>query len=193
MKGQTFKLMSRNFYPGVYCHIFNRGVAGQDIFKDDADYIFYLKRLRSIKERCGVSVVCYCLMPDCLHLLVRQNAKISISRFVQSLHTGYSMYFNKKYDRAGHIFQGSFRQKNIENDYLAQISSHIHLVSGREDYKWSSYPDYIDERQGTLCDKEIVLESVEDYRQTVKLTKVRPSDLWLSYQKNQKVRPLNYE
>lgn len=152
--------IAKNFYPSAYYYIFNRGAAGQNIFQDKADYIFYLRRLRSAKEKCGISIICYCLMPDSLHLLVRQNAKVSVSRFIQSLHTGYSMYFNKRHRRFGHLFQGSFRQKKIAGNNLTKISSKIHLIGGREDYQWSSYPDYLGKRQGTLCEKEVVLKGI---------------------------------
>jgi hypothetical protein len=75
------------------------------------------------------------------------------------------MYFNRKYDKVGHLFQGRFKQKEVDKDeYLLQLSSYIHfnpiidgLVDKLEDYQWSSYPDYIGLRQGTLCDKEVVL------------------------------------
>ncbi|MFC1700737.1 transposase [Patescibacteria group bacterium] len=196
----------RNFYPGVYCHIYNRGAARQNIFNDDIDYLTYLKKLREIREKCDISLICYCLMPNHLHLLVRQDGEMSISRFMHSLHTRYSMYFNKKHNRSGHLFQGAFRQKNIEDDrYLLHLSFYIHLnpVANKsntdlENYKWSSYPDYIGKRNGTLCDKEMIIreQSIEEYKQLVK--KVReemeesqkekgkgsPFNLWLNEAKS---------
>jgi len=146
--------MSSPIYQDTY--IFNSGAAGQNIFQDDEDYLFYLRRLRSIKERCNITIICYCLKPDSLHLLARQNGKMSVSRFIQALHTGYSMYFNKKYSRTGHLFQGSFQQKDIVDTNLVKILSYIHSLAGGDDYQWSSYPDYLGKRQGTLCNKEII-------------------------------------
>jgi len=152
-------------YSGGYYHIYNRGIHKQDIFLKEDDYVFYLQRLRQAKEKQKASVICYCLMPNHVHLLLRQDSKIPIYRVISSLHTSYSMYFNRKYDKVGHLFQSRFKQKNIEKDeYLLHLSCYIHLnpfidgfVEKPEDYQWSSYPDYIDLRPGTLCDKEPVL------------------------------------
>ena len=161
--------------PGEYYHLYNRGNHQQEIFLEEADYIGYLERLRKYKEEHKISIICYCLMPNHLHLLVRQDAKTPLYKFVLPLHTSYSMYFNRKYDKVGHLFQGRFKQKRVDKDeYLSRLSSYIHLnplidglVEKLEDYQWSSYPDYIALRQGTLCDKEPVLmdQSSDWYKQ----------------------------
>jgi len=152
-------------HPGAYYHIYNRGIHKQDIFLEEKDYVFYLQRLRQVKDKQKASVICYCLMPNHIHLLLRQDSKIPIYKVMSCLHTGYSMYFNKKYNKVGHLFQDRFKQKEVKNDeYLLQLASYIHLnplIDGLAeklgDYQWSSYPDYIDLRPGTLCDKESVL------------------------------------
>jgi REP element-mobilizing transposase RayT len=162
-------------YQGGYYHIYNRGNRKQDLFLEEIDYIGYLERLRKCKEKHKISVICYCLMPNHIHLLLRQDSENPLYKFIQSLHTSYSMYFNRKYDKVGHLFQGRFKQKELDKDeYLLQLSSYIHLnplidglVEKLEDYQWSSYPDYIDLRQGTLCEKDLVLldKSPEEYKQ----------------------------
>jgi len=152
-------------HPGAYYHIYNRGINKQDIFLEEKDYLFYLQRLRQVKDKQKASVICYCLMPNHIHLLLRQDSEIPIYKVMSCLHTGYSMYFNKKYNKVGHLFQNRFKQKEVKNDeYLLQLASYIHLnplIDGLAeklgDYQWSSYPDYIDLRPGTLCDKESVL------------------------------------
>ncbi len=157
--------IERDFCVGGYYHIYNRGNYGQSIFLDDIDYIGYLERLRDGKEKNNITVICYCLMPDHTHLLLRQDSDVPISKLIQSVHTSYSMYYNRKYKKTGHLFQGRFKQKYIDNDeYLLQVSSYIHLsplisnlVDRIEDYSWSSYPDYIGLRKGTLCNKKPVM------------------------------------
>ena len=161
-------------YPDGYYHVYNRGNRKQDIFTENADYVGYLERLRKCKDKHKISIICYCLMPNHFHLLLRQDSKIPISSFIQSLHTSYSMYFNNKYNKVGHLFQGPFKQKEVDKDeYLLQVSSYIHLnpmVDGLaikpEDYQWSSYPDYIGAREGTLCDKEVIMGGIlpEEYK-----------------------------
>ena len=169
----------RDFSPGGYYHIYNRGNAKQNIFLQEEDYIFYLNRLRQIKDKQKISLICYCLMPNHLHLLVRQDSDALISKFISLLHSYYVMYFNNKYDRAGHLFQDRFKHKTIDKDeYLLYLSSYIHLnplidgFTGKlEDYPWSSYPDYIDLRKGTLCDKESILlgKIPKDYQRIVEV------------------------
>lgn len=152
-------------YPGGYFHIYNRGNHQQKIFLEEADYVAYLERLRKYKEQHQIAIICYCLMPNHVHLLLRQDSKNPLYRFMLSLHTSYVMYFNLKYEKVGHLFQGRFQQKHVDKDeYLLQVSSYIHLnplidglVEKLQDYQWSSYPDYIGLRPGTLCDKEPVL------------------------------------
>lgn len=162
-------------HKGGYYHIYNRGNNKQDIFLDDSDYIFYLQRLRQAKEKQKASIICYCLMPNHIHLLVKQNSEIPIYRLISSIHTSYSMYFNRKYGKVGHLFQGRFKQNGVDKDkYLLQLSSYIHLnplmnglVNKLKDYQWSSYPDYIGTRDGTLCQKKTVLlnNTSKEYKQ----------------------------
>lgn len=153
------------YYKGAYYHIYNRGNAKEDIFMDNMDYSVYFKKLEFYKERHQVSIICYCLMPNHIHLLIRQNTDKPIYKFIQSLHTSYSMYFNKKYNKVGHIFQGRFMQKNIESDeYLLHLSRYIHLnpiiggvVKKIEDYNWSSYDEYLRSLPSGICEKDLVL------------------------------------
>jgi len=113
-------------------------------------------------------------MPNHFHLLLRQDSDDPIYKFMHALHTSYSIYFNKKYNKVGHMFQGRFKQKEIDKDeYLSKVTSYIHfnpikdgLVEELNNYKWSSYPDFIGIREGTLCDKDVILskETPEEYK-----------------------------
>jgi len=161
-------------YPGGCFHVYSRGNNKQEIFLEEYDYLKYLEKLREYKNKHKISILCYCLMPNHIHLLLRQDSETPIYKLMSSLHTSYSMHFNRKYNRVGHVFQGRFRQKEVDKDeYLLQVSSYIHLnpvkdglVEKLNDYQWSSYPDYIGIREGTLCDKELILfgETPEKYR-----------------------------
>ncbi len=163
-------------YKGGYFHIYNRGNRKQDIFSEEGDYLNYLKKLREYKKKYNISIICYCLMPNHFHLLLRQNSDTPIYKFMHALHTSYSIYFNKKYDKVGRMFQGRFKQKEIEKDeYLSRVTSYIHfnpvkdgLVEDLDNYQWSSYPDFIGIREGTLCDKDIVLldKTSEEYKKS---------------------------
>ncbi|MCR4279238.1 MAG: transposase, partial [Candidatus Zambryskibacteria bacterium] len=75
-----------------------------------------------------VEIGAYCLMPNHFHLLLRECGEGGISLFMQKLSTAYTMYFNKKYERTGALFQGRFKAEHLYNDnYLKYIFSYIHL------------------------------------------------------------------
>ncbi len=173
-----------------YFHVYNRGNAKNNIFIDNEDFELFIlkinqnlfpdmyrpKRLYSAPIPDGsFSMISYCLMPNHFHFLIRQNGDITISKLILKVYTGYSKYFNKKYNRVGHVFQDQFKQVLVDDDdYLRWLSVYIHqnpkvamLVSNLADYRWSSYTDYINGSGGLVsCDKEIILsqfDSLNEY------------------------------
>src|SRR3989338_3216533 len=180
-----------NFAPKEFYHLYNRGSEKRDIFLSPNDYerfaaLLYicnqlspailriqgktLSELIKIKQEENlVEIVTYCLMPNHIHLLVRASQENGISKFMQKLMTGYTMYFNKKYERAGALFQGKFKATHVSEDrYLNYLISYIHLnpikliepewkeigisdLSRAEKYldryKYSSYLDYQDQER----------------------------------------------
>ncbi|MCL5667091.1 MAG: transposase [Patescibacteria group bacterium] len=114
------------------------------------------------------SLLCYCLMPNHFHFLIRQEGVLEVRKLLAKVCTSYSKFFNQKYGRVGSLFQDAFKAISVENDpQLLWVSSYIHnnpktanLVDNLTDYPWSSYLDYIGKRQGTLCDKEFILKMI---------------------------------
>ena len=181
----------KKFAAGEYYHVYNRGNAKQNIFRDNADFHFFLLRLRQnlfpdekAKLRLqplppnSFSLICYCLMPNHFHFLIRQNEEIPMSKLLLKICTSYSKYFNKKYESVGHIFQDQFKQVWVgDNEYLTWLSAYIHqnpkvagLANDIKKYPWSSYLDFIGERNDSLCKKEIILNqfnSAGDYENFV--------------------------
>lgn len=112
-----------------------------------------------------VDIVCFCLMPNHYHLILRQRTDHGISKFMQKLGVGYTNYFNLKYRRSGVLFQGKFKAIHVTTDeYLTHLSRYIHLNPvelvepawkkkhtahwGKVEhflasYPWSSYPAYL--------------------------------------------------
>ncbi len=143
----------KNFAPGNYYHIYNRGVGKMDIFKEDQDYSLFLSRLKEniypdvregrLRGRQGrshslyvrkllppgsFSLIAYCLMPNHFHLLIKQNSDIPITKLILKVCTSYSKIFNKKYERIGTLFQDRFKTEHIgNNEYLLWLSAYIHL------------------------------------------------------------------
>ena len=75
-----------------------------------------------------VDIGAYCLMPNHFHLLLKEKQEHGISIFMKKLATAYSMYFNKKYERTGKLFEGAFHARHANTDeYLKYLFAYIHL------------------------------------------------------------------
>ena len=106
----------------------------------------------------------FCLMPNHFHLLIEQIGDIPISKLISKLCTSYAKYINKKYKRVGHVFQDQFKAVLIkDNPQLMWTSAYIHinpvkdkLVKNPEEYKWSSYRDFVSDRNLPIVDKELM-------------------------------------
>ena len=192
------------FAPGEFYHIYNRGTEKRNIFmsrsdrdrflsllylanqKDPADLKLQGSTLSEIaEERTGsplVEIVAYCLMPNHFHLLIREIEEGGISKFMQKITTGYTMYFNRKYERSGSLFQGRFKATHVADDrYLRYLISYIHLnpikliepkwketgIADKvraerylEDYTQSSYLDYLgrERPEGMILTREALPE-----------------------------------
>ena len=173
------------FVLGEFYHIYNRGNSKQKIFHDKEDYRHFVGLLfacnsvnnfRSYGLNKGespfdfergnllVSIGAYTLMPNHFHILVTETENGSISKFMQKLTTAYVMYYNKKYQRTGSLFEGKFKSQYLNTDrYLKYIFSYIHLNAVKlidkdwkekgiknkketldylDNYEYSSYVDY---------------------------------------------------
>jgi putative transposase len=113
-----------------------------------------------------VEIIAYCLNRNHYHLILKQNSEKSIEKFMQKIGTGYTNYFNKKHERGGALFQGKFKAIHINsNEYLLYLSAYvnrnnfIHAYNGNsKEWKYCSAPDYLGKRDGTLCNKNIILD-----------------------------------
>jgi len=181
--------MSRNVIlaPGEYYHIYNRGTEKRNIFSHPRDYERFLALMflcngevqvhlrhqgRTLAEVLDidrgkplVEICAYCLMPNHFHFLLHEVQEEGISRFMQKLITGYTMYFNRRHERTGALFQGKYKATHADSDqYLSYLISYIHLnpiklidrkwqengIKNKqgaeqhlESYYYSSYLDYI--------------------------------------------------
>lgn len=125
-----------------------------------------------------IDIICYCLMPNHFHFLLKQIRDGGITEFASKLSNSYTKYFNTKQKRVGPLLQGEFKAVHIEtNDQLIHLSRYIHLnplvsymVKDLERYLWSSYLEYIGLTNSSICSKEIILnqfKSPQEYKQFV--------------------------
>lgn len=144
--------MSRNttFFEGGFYHIYNRGTEKRNIFSSPSDYERFLSLLymsngsipvhlqrqgRTLTEvykidrgKTLVNICAYCLMPNHFHLLIHEVERGGLSRFMQKLTTAHTMYFNKRHERTGALFQGKFKAVHVQEDrYLSYLIAYIHL------------------------------------------------------------------
>lgn len=214
-----------NFSIGEYYHLYSRGTDKRVIFMEHHDY----QRFKALLYVCNstnsvdiakhfragrtfeelfdierddtlVDIGAYCLMPNHIHLLVREKVEGGITKFMHKLLTAYSMYFNKKNSRTGSLFESKFKAKHIDTDeYLKYLFSYHHLnpvkliepkwkesgIADREtakqhlaDYTYSSYLDYQGEvrPESKILNREVFPEyftTVEDFGVFI--------DEWLSF------------
>lgn len=113
-----------------------------------------------------IQLLCYALMPNHFHLLIRQNDKKDMEIFMQSLITKFVKYFNKRYKRVGPLFQSRYKGKLIEQEeYFLHLSRYIHrnpleILPKNEkllEYQWSSYPAYVKGYRQDWLRKENIL------------------------------------
>lgn len=106
---------------GVY-HVYSRGTEKRAIFLAEYDCIRFLERLGKYATENKVAVHRCCLMPNHFHMLVYCDSIGSLSTMMQRLLTAYTMYFNRRYERTGHLFESRFKSKPVETDrYYQQL------------------------------------------------------------------------
>jgi len=150
---------------GIY-HIMLRGVNRVNIFINHDDKAKFMEILRNMNSKGEYTLYGYCIMDNHVHLLMKEESD-SISRTMKRICISYSHYFNKKYERVGHLFQDRFRSERIESeDYLLACIRYIHnnpvkafIVREPSDYEWSSYNAYMDkyDNEDEIVSTEFIL------------------------------------
>lgn len=110
------------------------------------------------------AILSYCLMPNHIHLQIR-TFEVEIWKIMKGINWRYARYFNERYSTVGHVFQGRYGSKIIENNYYNLIvNRYIHLNPVKdkltlkpEDYRWSSYRIYLGEEKSKLVDEKEIL------------------------------------
>ena len=181
------KNIIKDYVENGYYHIYNRGVEKREIFLDEQDctvFLHYLKLYLSPIEELkqldlpGLRVLkfirlnlsqeidlqSFALMPNHIHLQVKQQTIDGIVKLMKRLATAYVMYFNKKYRRVGSLFQNRYKAALVKTDsYLLHLSRYIHLnpakVSSQEVNfdEFSSYPYYLGQKQASWIKPQEIL------------------------------------
>lgn len=140
-------------FPGAFYHVTSRGNEKGPVFLADRDREKFLEYLELAHKRFKVIILVYCCMENHFHLFF-QTPLGNLSRIMHFINTAYTAYFNKIHERTGHLFQGRYKAILVDADeYVRELSRYIHLNPVRakisefpEQYRWSSYRDYIGQR-----------------------------------------------
>lgn len=152
-------------YENAYYHVMNRGRGHEDIFHSEKYFKVFLSTLDEAHRRFGIQILCYCLMSNHYHLLVK-TPKANLGRAMRHINGIYTQRHNRLKNTDGSLFRGRYKAIAIEEDsYQLQVSRYIHLnpldagmVEQLSDYPWSSYHFYTSKQKepNWLYPKEIL-------------------------------------
>lgn len=143
----------RQYTRGKLLHVIVRGIGRQILFENHADYMYYLSLLRKYKQETAMDIIAYCLMENHVHMLL-QDHDGNTALFMKKTGISYAAYYNKKYERTGHLFQDRYISQVIEDERgLLNVFQYILLnpekagISMFASYRWSSYQEYGNRKQ----------------------------------------------
>lgn len=153
---------SREYSLSDVYHVIFRGNDKQDIFYDDQDRYIFLDRMQITQDKFKYNIFSYCLMDNHVHMVIKVKDDL-LSKSMHNLGIRYSMYFNKKMGRRGHLFENRYFSKKVENlDYFLNVCKYVHRnpenakMEKTEKYKWSSYQDYIKNKRKIINQKVLL-------------------------------------
>ena len=131
-----------------YYHIMLRGINRQNIFEDDEDRKRFIDIAFYFANETDTKICAWCLMSNHVHLLIYSEAIPEM--FIKRIGCTYVPYFNKKYERVGHLFQDRYKSEAVNNNrYLLGVVRYIHQnpqkagICNMASYEWSSFKDYL--------------------------------------------------
>ncbi|MBN2768429.1 MAG: transposase [Campylobacterales bacterium] len=160
--------------PGYY-HIINRGVEQREVFKEKEDYEYFIERLSYFAKQFDITIHNYCLMNNHYHLLI-ETRRGNLSKFMRQINGIYAVYFNKKYKRSGHLWQGRFKSWYITNEvYLCALTLYIEqnplkakIVKDIADYPYSSCHYFLEENTPEFLKDSWIATNYKDDKDAIK-------------------------
>ncbi len=154
--------------PGALHHVMVRGIEKRDIVLNDEDRQEFLNRVGKAAEKTGTVIYAWALMSNHAHLLLRSGL-VGLPSFMRKVLTGYSVSFNRRHQRSGHLFQNRYKSILCEEDpYFIKLVSYIHLnplraglVASLEElecYPWSGHAAIMGFAEHSWHDTEYALQ-----------------------------------
>jgi len=152
-------------YQGAYHHCMNRGINREAIFKEEKHKTVFIEILADNVEKFRIRLFAYCIMDNHYHLVL-ENASGRMSDFFRNLNTQYALYYRKKTDGKGYVFQSRFVSTLVQDDaYLKQVIVYVlqnPVQAGKNtdfrNYPWSSAKAYFQKLKPKWLDCEFVQE-----------------------------------
>ncbi len=153
---------------GFY-HIINRGVEQRVVFKKTEDYDFFIEQLSNLSKNFNITIHNYCLMNNHYHLLIETRDE-NLSKFMRQLNGIYAIYFNKKYKRSGHLWQGRFKSWYVTDEaylytlilYIEQNPLKAKIVKDIRDYPYSSCHYFLDDNTPSFLKDSWIVNNYKD-------------------------------
>lgn len=153
---------------GALHHVMGRGIEKRKIFLTDIDRADFIERLGNNVLRSGAQVYAWAFLPNHFHLLIRTGS-LPLSSLMRRVLTGYSVSFNHRHKRIGHLFQNRYKSVLVEEEpYLLELVRYIHLnplrtnevadIQALEDYLWSGHGAILGKRRNPWQDTHYILE-----------------------------------
>jgi REP element-mobilizing transposase RayT len=160
--------------PGTLHHVMVRGIDGVAIFRDDQDREDFLSRIGHLVDSTGTRILAWVLMDNHIHLLLISGPS-GIATFMLRLLTGYAIWFNRRYQRSGHLFQNRYKSIVCEEDaYLLELVRYIHLnplratmvksVAELDRYRWSGHSVLVGKHDHEWQESAYVLKQFSENR-----------------------------
>lgn len=159
---------------GFY-HIINRGVEQRVIFEEKEDYDFFIEQLSFFSKNFNITIHNYCLMSNHYHLIIETRSE-NLSKFMRQLNGIYAIYFNKKYKRSGHLWQGRFKSWYVTDEaylytlilYIEQNPIKAKIVKDITDYPYSSCHYFLEDNKPELLKDSWIATNYKDDKDAIR-------------------------
>ncbi|QCX33685.1 transposase [Caloramator sp. E03] len=160
------RMARQKSYDSIY-HVMVKSISEVLLYKDDKDKIKYLDYMKKAQEQFEFRVYSYCLMDNHAHFIIDANGA-DISKIMHFINYKYAMYFNKRYERSGHLFQDRFKSLIVKDDrYLFALTAYVHFNAtdlkgydkNPQDYRFSSLGIFLGQKtdEFELIDDKFIL------------------------------------
>jgi REP element-mobilizing transposase RayT len=158
-----------------YYHIVNRGVEQRVVFAEPDDYAYFEELMCFYAKSYAVTIHNYCLMSNHYHLLIEITQE-NLSKYMRQLNMNYAIYFNKKYKRTGHLWQGRFKSWYVTDEaylytlmlYIEQNPLKANMVKDLETYPYSSYAYFLFDTVPECLQKSWIVQNYRSDKEAIK-------------------------